>query len=146
MNIYDYEWLVYNNHKLRILNKWIQKWFLYQLSRQTGFTNNLKSIILPALEDYRHQYLGLWMSGVFNNDKFTILNEWSQQWSHHPDYLPSGVNKNLKVYNFDWLRLLFTSKSSIMREWCLQWAQVYNDEWVQSKMIPSSRLSTEKSQ
>ena len=63
-NIYDYEWVVFNNLNFTILNKWIQQWFLYQHSRQTGFTNNLKSIILTELEDYRHQYLRLRMSGL----------------------------------------------------------------------------------
>ena len=31
------------------------------------------------------------MSGVFNDYKITILNEWSQQWSQHPDYLRNGA-------------------------------------------------------
>ena len=76
--------------------------------------------------------LQFWMSGVFNNHKFTILNEWSQQWSHHPDYLTSGVNQNLKFYNFDWLRLLFTSKSPFIRECCLQYLKfTILNKWIQ---------------
>ena len=36
-----------------------------------------KSIILTELEDYKHEYLRLWMSDAFNDQKFTILKEWS---------------------------------------------------------------------
>ena len=34
------------------------------------------SITLTVLEDCRHEYLLLWMTDVFNDNKFTILNEW----------------------------------------------------------------------
>ena len=43
-------------------------------------------IILTELEDYRHEYLRWWMSGVLNDHKFTVLNEWSQQWSLYQHY------------------------------------------------------------
>ena len=36
------------------------------------------SITFNELEDCRQEYLLLWMSDVFNDNKFTILNEWSK--------------------------------------------------------------------
>ena len=36
------------------------------------------SITFTELEDCRQEYLLLWMSYVFNDNKFTILNEWSK--------------------------------------------------------------------
>ena len=83
---------------------------------------------MTELEDYRHEYLRWWMSGVFNNHKFTILNEWSPQWSQHPDYLRDIVNNNSKLNNIDWVRGLQALLSTIMNEWFLQWQQVYNFE------------------
>ena len=81
------------------------------------------------------------MSGVFNDHKFTILKEWCQQWSQHPDCLRDVVNNNSKLNNIDWVRGLQARISTIMKEWFLQWPQVYNFEWVESTMIPASRLS-----
>ena len=34
------------------------------------------SITLTELEDCRNKYLLLWMTDVFNDNKFTILNVW----------------------------------------------------------------------
>ena len=34
------------------------------------------SITFTELEDCRQEYLLLWMSYVFNDNRFTILNEW----------------------------------------------------------------------
>ena len=34
------------------------------------------SITFTELEDCRHEYLLLWMTDVFNDIRFTILNEW----------------------------------------------------------------------
>ena len=34
------------------------------------------SITCTELEDCMHEYLLLWMTDVFNDNKFTILNEW----------------------------------------------------------------------
>ena len=81
------------------------------------------------------------MSGVFNDHKFTILNEWSQQWSQHPDSLRNWVNNNSKLNNIDWVRGLQSRISTIKNEWFLQWPQVYNFEYVESTMIPVSTLS-----
>ena len=80
---------LFNDNKLTIMNKWSQQWFLYQHSRQSGVNNDtsinildkVESIItqdsmtFTELEDYRHEYLRLCVSGVFNDNKFTILNE-----------------------------------------------------------------------
>ena len=93
---------------------------------------------MTELEDYRHEYLRLWMSGFFNDHKFTILNEWSQQWCQHPDALRDVVNNNSKLNNIDWVKGLHARISTIMSEWFLQWPQVYNFEWVESTMIPDS--------
>ena len=98
-------------------------------------------IILTELEDYRHEYPRLWLSGVLNDHKFTVLNEWSQQWSQHPYSLRDVVNNNPKFNNIDWVRGLQARISTIMNEWFLQWPQVYNFEWVESTMFPASRLS-----
>ena len=86
------------------------------------------SIILTELEDYRHEYLRLWMSDAFNDQKFTILNKWSQQWSLYQHSRQSGVNNNSKFYNIDWVRGLQARISTIMNEWCLQWPKVYNSQ------------------
>ena len=89
-------------------------------------TQNCK--ILSELKDYMHEYIRWWMSGVFNDHKFTILNEWSQQWSQHPDSLRNGVNNNSKLNNIYWVSGLQARISTMMNEWCLQWPQVYNFE------------------
>ena len=39
------------------------------------------------LEYCRHEYLRLLMSDAFNDQKFTIFNEWSQRCSQHQDSL-----------------------------------------------------------
>ena len=83
------------------------------------------------------------MSGVFNDHKFTILNEWSQQWSEHPDCLRDVVNNNSKLNNIDRVRGLQARISTIMKEWFLQWRQVYNFESVESRTIPVSTFSIE---
>ena len=61
---------------------------------------------MTELEDYRHEYLWLWMSGFFNDDKFTILNKRSQQWSLYQHSQQSGVTNILK--------------SRILNEWSQQ--------------------------
>ena len=83
------------------------------------------------------------MSGVFNDHKFTILNEWSQQWSEHPDCVRDVVNNNSKLNNIDRVRGLQARISTIMKEWFLQWPQVYNFESVESTTIPVSTFSIE---
>ena len=145
----------FNDQKFTILNKWSQQWSLYQHSRQSEVTDILKSITFTELEDCRHEYLRLWMSDVFHDQKFTslnkwsqqryqyqhswrsevtyilksrILNEWSQQCSLYQHSRQSGVNNNSKFYNIDWVRGLKARISTIMNEWCLQWPKVYNSE------------------
>ena len=51
--------------------------------------------------------------------------------------------KILKFYNIHWVRQLQGRISTIINEWCLQSPRVYNFEWVESTMLPASRLSTE---
>ena len=98
---------------------------------------------MTELKDYSHEYLRLWMSGFFNEYKFTILNEWSQQWCQHQDSLRNVVNDNSKLNNIDWVKGLQTRISTIMNEWILQWPQVYNFEVVESTLILVSTFSTE---
>ena len=136
----------FNDQTFTLLNKWSQQWSLYQHSRQSEVTDILKSITFTELEDCRHEYLRLWMSDVFHDQKFTSLNKWSQQWSLYQHSRQSEVNSNSKFYNIDWVRGLQKRISTIMNEWCLQWPKVYNFEWVESTLLPASRLSTEWSQ
>ena len=89
---------VFKDNGFTILNEWSKIWYQYQHSWQSGVNNRLKS---------------------------RILNQWSQILSHHSDSLRRVVNRNLKFYNFVWFRLSFKSKSTVMREICLQWEQVY---------------------
>ena len=65
---------VFNGQKFTILNKWSQQWNQYQHSWQSEVTDILKSITFTELEECRHEYLQLWMSDVFNDNKLTILN------------------------------------------------------------------------
>ena len=124
---------------------------------------------MTELEDYRHEYLRLWMSCFFNDHKLTISNRWSQHWSlyqhsqqrgvtnnlkskilnecsqrwyKHLDSLRNVINNNSKINNIDWVRGLQARISTIMNEWFLQWQQVYNFEWVESTMKPISTFST----
>ena len=70
---------VFNDQKNTILNEWIQQWYQSQHSWQSEVTHILKSRILNELEHYMNKYLRSWMSGVFIDNMFTILNELSQQ-------------------------------------------------------------------
>ena len=45
---------------------------------QSRVTNKI-SIIMTELEDYRHEYLLLCMRNFYNDHKFAILNDWSEQ-------------------------------------------------------------------
>ena len=98
------------------LNKWSQQWYQYQHSWRSEVTHILKcrilnewswqwsqhpdslrnSIILTEIDDYRHEYLRLWMRGSFNDEKFTSLNMWSQQWNQHEHSWQSVVTNTLK--------------------------------------------------
>ena len=81
----------FNDQKFTILNEWCQRWYQHHdcLRKESIITQD--SIILTELEDYRHEYLRLWMSDAFNDQKFTILNEWSQRCSQHPDSLRNSI-------------------------------------------------------
>ena len=57
------------------------------------------SITFTELEDCMHEYLRLLMSGVFNDNKFTILNEWSQPCSQHQHSLQNGA-KDSKILQY----------------------------------------------
>ena len=72
---------VFNDNKFTILNVWSKQWYQYQHSWQSEVTHFLKFRILNELGDYMHESLRLLMSGVFNDQRFTGLNNWSQQWS-----------------------------------------------------------------
>ena len=85
------------------------------------------SITFSELEDCRHEYLRLWMSGVFNDSRFTILNKWSQQWYQYQHSRQSGVNNNSKFYNIYWVRGLQAWIST----------NIYDYEWVVSSMTIS---------
>ena len=98
------------------------------------------SITFTELEDYTHKYLRLCVSGVFNDNKFAILNKWSQQWSLYQHSRQSGVINNSKFYNTYWVRGLQAQISTIMRDLCLQWQQVYNLECVDSTMKMSINI------
>ena len=67
------------------------------------------SIALTELEDCMHEYLRLLMSGVFNDNKFTILNVWSKQWYQYQHSWRSEVTHILK--------------SRILNECSRQWSQ-----------------------
>ena len=64
----------FNDQNFTILNKWRQQCSHHQdcLRKEPIIVQD--SIILIELEDYRSKYLWLWLSGVFNDHKFTILN------------------------------------------------------------------------
>ena len=104
--------------------------------------DKVKSIITQSsktfteLEDCRHEYLRLWMSGCFNDHRFTILNKCSQQWSLYQHSRQSEVNNNSKFYNNYWVRGLQARISTIMNDWLLQWPIVsilnrWSQQWYQ---------------
>ena len=120
--IYDYEWAVI------LLTKSLQFW-ISEDNNDPGINilDNVESIItqnsirFSELDYYRHKYLRLWMSGFFNDQRFTILNKWSQQWSLYQHSRQSGVNNNSRFYDIYWVRGLQAQISTIMRELSLQW-------------------------
>ena len=78
--IYDYE------RAVSLLTKGLQFWISGD-NNDPGINilDKVESIIIQnsltftELEYCRHEYLRIWMSGVFNDNRFTILNKWSQQ-------------------------------------------------------------------
>ena len=100
---------VFSDYKITILIEWSKQWSQYQHSWHSEVTDILKSIIMTELEDYRHEYLRLLMSEVFNDNKFTILNVPSKQWYH---------------YQHSWqCQVTHIFKSRILNEWSQQWSQ-----------------------
>ena len=69
------------------------------------------------------------MSGVNNDPSIQTLYGMEQYYS--------------KFYNIELDRRLPAQITTIMNEWCFQWLQGYHFEWVESTMIPASRLYTE---
>ena len=61
------------------------------------------------------------MSGVFNDQKFTSLNKWSQQWNQYQHSWQSGVTNILKS-------LIFTELEDYMHENLRLWmSDAFND-------------------
>ena len=74
------------------------------------------------LEDCRHEYLRLWMSGFFNDQKFTLLNEWSQRLNQYQHSWQSGVTNILKS-------IIFTELEDYMHESLRLWKSgFFNDQ------------------
>ena len=112
----------FNDQNFTILNKWIQQCSHHQdcLRKEPIIVQD--SIILIELEDYRSKYLWLWLSGVFNDHKFTILNEWSQQLNQYQHSSQSGVTNNLKS-------IIFTELQDYMHESLRLWKSgFFNDQ------------------
>ena len=95
---------VFNHPKFTILNEWSQQWSQPPDSLRDVVDNNSKLNNIDWVRGFRHEYPRLWLSGVFNDHKFTILNEWSQQRSQHSDSLRDVLNNNSKLINIDWVR------------------------------------------
>ena len=95
--------------KSRILNEWSLQWSQNPDSVRNGANKIQNSIILTELEAYRHEYLPLCVSCVFNDNKFTILNEWIKQWYQYQHSWQSEVTLILKSW--------------ILNGWSQQWSQ-----------------------
>ena len=89
------------------------------LRKESIITKN--SIILTELEDYRYKYLRLCLSGVFNDCKITILNEWSKQWYQYQHSWQSEVTHILKS-------IILTESEDYKHEYLRLWmSDVFND-------------------
>ena len=112
----------FNDQNFTILNKWSQQCSHHQDCLRKEPIKVQDSIILIELEDYRSKYLWLWLSGVFNDHKFTILNEWSQQLNQYQHSSQSGVTNNLKS-------IIFTELEDYMHESLQLWKSgFFNDQ------------------
>ena len=105
--------------QVTILNEWSQQWSQHPDSLRDVVNNNSKFTNIHWVRGFRHECPRLWLSGVFNDHKFTVLNEWSQQWSQHPDSLRDVVNNNSKLNNIYWVSGLQARITKMMNEWCL---------------------------
>ena len=114
-------WLsgVLNDHKFTVLNEWSQQWSQHPYSLRDVVNNNSKFNNIHWVRGFMHEYPRLWLSGVFNDHMFTVLNEWSQQWSQHQYSLRDVVNNNSKLNNIYWVSGLQARISKMMNEWCL---------------------------
>ena len=84
------------------------------------------SITFTEFEDCRHEYLRLWMSGVFDDQKFTILNKWSQNDTsiNILDKVESIITQNSitfseledymhEIYDYEWAVYLLTKSLQV---------------------------------
>ena len=133
----------FNDQRFTILNKWSQHWSMYQSFLQSGVNNNSKLYNMYWVRGLHARNLLLWMSDVFNDQRFTILNRWSQQWCLYQNSRQSGVNNDSKFYNIYSVRVLQARIPTIMDECCLQWQQLYHFECVESTIKAVSTFSTE---
>ena len=118
----------FNDHKFTILNEWSQQWSHHPDSLRDVVNNNSKFTNIHWVRGFRHEYPQLWLIGVFNDHKFTVLNEWSQQWSQHPDSLRDVVNNNSKLNNIYWVSGLQARITKMMNEWFSSMTTSYNFE------------------
>ena len=95
----------------------------------SGVNNDPSINILDRVKSLKSYNLEFWMSGVKNDPSIQTLYGIEQYYS--------------KFYNNEWVRRLPAQITTIMNEWCLQWLQDYDFEWVESTLIPASTLSTE---
>ena len=114
--------------QVTILNEWSQQWSQHPDSLRDVVNNNSKFTNIHWVRGFRHEYPRLWLIGVFNDHKFTVLNEWSQQWSQHPDSLRDVVNNNSKLNNIYWVSGLQARITKMMNEWFSSMTTSYNFE------------------
>ena len=116
------------------MNEWSQQCSEHQhcLRKESIITQN--RIRFTELEDCRNKYLRLCLSGVFNDYKITILNEWSQRCSQHPDSLRNSIIlTELEDYMHEYLRLWKSGvfnhqRFTILNKWSQQRYQ-YQHSW-----------------
>ena len=115
--IYDYEWAVI------LLTKSLQFW-ISEDNNDPGINilDNVESIItqnsirFSELDYYRHKYLRLCVSYVFNDNKLTIMNKWSQQWFLYQHSRQSGVNNDTSINILDKVESIITQDSMTFTE------------------------------
>ena len=118
----------FNDHKFPFWTSGVNNDTRINILDKVGLIITQNSITFTELEDCRHEYLRLWMSGVFIDQKFTILNKWSQQWSLYRHSRQSEVNNNSKFYNIYWVRGL---QARNLRLWM---SGFFNDQSLQFRI------------